>query len=66
MNVHGFWNKANARNFKDRSVHTHVPHAPPSRLDPQLLPEGTWRDHPDQAAVDRALEAKGLLPKVKQ
>lgn len=66
MNVHGFWNKANAANKKDRSTHAHVPHAPPSRLDPQLLPEGTWRDHPDQAAVARALDAKCTLPEVRQ
>lgn len=58
MNVHGFWSKANAKNRKDKSVYGHVLHAPPGRTDPQLTPEGTWRNHPDQPAVERALVAK--------
>jgi hypothetical protein len=58
VNVHGFWSRANARNRKDQSVYRSVPHAPPGRLDPQLMPQGTWQDHPDRDATARAMTAK--------
>jgi hypothetical protein len=64
VNVHGFWNNANAKNHKDRSVLRHVPTAPPGRLDPQTLPQETWRNHHDRAATEKAEHALCTLPKV--
>jgi len=81
MNVHGFWNKANARNFKDKSVLKvniegmvkwpcgcigyRVDYDERGCGEHGGGPE-SWRGHPDQAAVARALEAKCPLPEVKQ
>jgi len=67
MNVHGFWSKANRANRKDRSVLRTQPQPPPGRLSPMHYADyETWRDHPDQVAVARALVAKCPLPEVKR
>ena len=57
MSLRGFWNKASARNKKDKNELR----GPPKHTCPL---EGDWRDHPDRAAVARAEVALCTLPKV--
>jgi hypothetical protein len=60
VNVHGFWNKKNAKDKVDRTVYRDIPRVPPGRPDPYKAPQRAWYDHPDRDAVARAKAALGL------
>lgn len=69
MSTRGFWRdsehkatKGN-RHFDAPAPKIPQPRPPTGRFDPYSIPEGTWRDHPDQAATARALVSKCQKPK---
>lgn len=51
MSAHGHWwhNKANARNKRDTSRHTHVPQPPPGRRSASEFPERDLTNAPSTA-----------------